>query len=117
MPLTDIMDWPQKFVNTLAEEAKLYYYDSAIPRAFISGKAIFLSLGMLELMDDLELKAIIAHEVWHLRNKNKMPLLRQLSFMTFTKNHSKDEFETFADIFAEEIVSRNAVESARAKLN
>jgi Zn-dependent protease with chaperone function len=116
-PLTDMIDWPQTFVNTLTEEAKVYYYDSAIPRAFISGKIIFLSMGMLELMDDLELKAILAHEVWHLRHNNKMPVLRQLSFMTFTKNRSKDELEILADTFAGEIVDMSAVESARAKLN
>jgi heat shock protein HtpX len=116
-PLTDIIDWPQAFVNTLNEEAKVYYYDSAIPRAFISGKIIFLSMGMLELMDDPELKAILAHEIWHLRHNNEMPILRQLSFMTFTKNRSKDEFEILADIFAGEIVNMSAVESARAKLN
>ena len=116
-PLTDIIDWPQAFVNTLTEEAKVYYYDSAIPRAFISGKIIFLSMGMLELMDDLELKAILAHEVWHLRHNNEMPVLRQLSLMTFTKNRSKDELEILADTFAGEIVDMSAVESARAKLN
>jgi Zn-dependent protease with chaperone function len=115
-PLTNIIDWPQAFVNTLTKKAKLYYYDSAIPRAFFSGKVIFLSMGMLELMDDLELKAVLAHEVWHLLHSNKMPVLRQLSFMTFTKNLLKDEFETLADNFAGEIVSRDAVESARAKL-
>ncbi len=117
IPLTDLMDWPQAFVNTLTEEAKVYYYDSAIPRAFVSGKIIFLSMGMLELMDDLELKAVLAHEVWHLRQNNKMTVIRQLSFMTFTKNHSKNEFEILADTFAGEIVGRNAVESARAKLD
>ena len=116
-PLTDIIDWPQAFVNTLTEEAKVYYYDSAIPRAFISGRIIFLSMGMLELMDDLELKAILAHEVWHLRHNNEMPVLRQLSLMTFTKNRSKDELEILADTFAGEIVDMSAVESARAKLN
>jgi len=116
-PLTGIIDWPQAFVNTLTKEAKVYYFDSAVPRAFISGKIIFLSMGMLELMDDLELKAILAHEIWHLRHNNEMPALRQLSFMTFTKNRSKDEFEILADTFAGETVSMNAVESARAKLN
>jgi hypothetical protein len=115
--LTDIIDWPQTFVNTLTKDAKVYYYDSAIPRAFISGKVIFLSMGILELMEDLELKAILAHEVWHLRHNNEMPVLRQLSFMTFTKNRSKDELEILADTFAGEIVDMSAVESARAKLN
>ncbi len=116
-PITEIMDWPQAFVNTLIEAVKVYYYDSAVPRAFASGKGIFLSMGMLELMDDLELKAILAHEVWHLRNKNKAQLLKQLSLITFTKNRSKDELEILADVFAGEIVSMDALDSARAKLN
>ena len=93
-----------------------YYYDSAVPRAFISGKIIFLSMGMLELMNDLELKAVLAHEVWHLCHNNEMPVLRQLSFMTFTKNCSKDKFEILADIFAGKIVNMSALDSARAKL-
>lgn len=116
-PITDILDWPQAFVNTLIEEAKVYYYDSAVPNAFASGKSIFLSIGMLELMSDLELKAILAHEAWHLRHNAKTPLLRQLSLMTFTKNCSGDELELLADIFAGEIVSSDAVESARSKLD
>ena len=69
------------------------------------------------MMNDLELKAVLAHEVWHLRHNNKTPVLRQLSLMTFTKNLSEDELEILADTFAEEIVSENAVKSTRAKLN
>lgn len=116
-PITDIMDWPQCFVSKLHKKAKVYYYDSAIPGAFASGKAIFVSMGMLELMEEQELKAVLAHEVWHLRHNNKTPVLRQLSSMTFTRNRSEDELELLADIFAGELVSQNAVESARAKLN
>lgn len=69
------------------------------------------------MMNDLELKAVLAHEVWHLRHNNKTPVLRQLSLMTFTKNLSEDELEILADTFAEEIVGENAVKPARAKLN
>ncbi|MCQ1535741.1 M48 family metalloprotease [Methanosarcina sp. KYL-1] len=116
-PITEVMDWPQHFVNILSKKAEVYYYDSAVPRAFASGKAVFLSMGMLELMDESELKAILAHEVWHIRHNNKTPILRQLSIMTFTRNRSEDELELLADIFAGEVVSKDAVESARAKLN
>lgn len=116
-PITDIIDWPQNFVNTLTEKARVYYYDSAVPRAFVSGDSIFLSMGMLELMDNLELEAILAHEVWHLRHNNKTPFLRQLSIITFTKNRSENELELLADNFAAKIVSRNVVESARSKLD
>lgn len=116
-PITDIMDWSQVFVNNLIEGAKVYFYDSAVPAAFASGKSIFLSIGMLELMEETELKAILAHEVWHIRHNNRTPLLRQLSLMTFTKNHSEDELELLADAFAGKMVSESAVESARDKLN
>jgi heat shock protein HtpX len=111
------MDWPQDFVNTLIEGAKVYYYDSAIPRAFASGKVIFVSMGMLEMMDEIELKAILAHEIWHLRHNSKTPILKQLSLMTFTKNRSEHELELLADLFAGEIAGKDSVESARAKLN
>jgi Zn-dependent protease with chaperone function len=116
-PLTELMDWPKDFVISLTDEAEVYYFDSAIPRAFSSGKIIFLSMGMLELMDELELKAILAHEIWHIRHNNKTSILRQLSFLTFTKNRSEDELEILADTFAGEIVKVSAVESARAKLD
>lgn len=115
--ITEIVDWPQVFVNNLIEGAKVYYYDSAVPAAFASGKSIFLSIGMLELMEETELKAILAHEVWHIRHNNRTPLLRQLSLMTFTKNHSEDELELLADAFAGKMVGENAVESARDKMN
>ena len=116
-PISDIINWPQQYVNSLTEGAKVYYYDSAVPKAFASGKSIFLSLGILELMSDLELKAILAHEVWHLRHNNKTPILRQLSIVTFTKNRSENELELLADIFAGETVNEDAVKSAREKLN
>ncbi|SFM92470.1 M48 family metalloprotease [Methanolobus profundi] len=115
-PITEIMDWPQEFVDELDIKATVYYYDSAVPGAFASGKAIFLSIGMLELTDTPELKAILAHEVWHLRHNNKTPILRQLALMSFTGNHSQDELEILADRFAEKTVGKAALESARAKL-
>ncbi|WMW21102.1 M48 family metalloprotease [Methanolobus mangrovi] len=116
-PITEIMDWPQGFVNDLDTKSSVYYYDSAVPRAFASGKAIFLSLGILELVDTSELKAILAHEVWHLRYNSRTPILRQLALMSFTKNRSEDELETLADMFAEKVVSKKALESARAKIS
>lgn len=116
-PIADVLDWPEPFVCEILKDAKVYYYDSAVPRAFASGKIIFLSMGLLELMNDQELKAILAHEVWHLRQNTKTPLLRQLALITFTKNHSENDLEKLADMFAEEIVSKSAVETARAKLN
>ncbi|AFV24878.1 hypothetical protein Mpsy_2677 [Methanolobus psychrophilus R15] len=122
-PIAELMEWPQVFVNSLKEQdktpgmSKVYYYDSAVPKAFASGKTIFLSMGLLEIMDKAELKAILAHEVWHLRHNTRTPILRHLSMITFTWNCSESELESMADIFAADVVSRSAVESARAKMS
>ena len=115
-PISEIVDWADDFVTTLSEDSQVYYFDSAIPKAFASGKAIFVSIGMLELFDKQELKAVLAHEAWHLRHNNKTPILRQLSFMTFTKFKPEQELELMADRFAEKIVGKGPLESARAKL-
>ena len=115
-PISDIVDWADDFVNALSEDSLVYYFDSAIPKAFASGKAIFISIGMLEIFDEQELKAVLAHEAWHLRHNNKTPILRQLSLMTFTKFRPGQELELMADSFAEEIVGKGALESAQAKL-
>jgi len=116
-PISEIIDWPQEFVDELEIKSEVYYFDSAIPRAFASGKAIFLSVGILELVDTAELKAILAHEVWHLRHNNRTPILRQLALMSFTGNRSEDELEMLADMFAEKVVGKSALESARAKVS
>ncbi len=115
-PISEIVNWADDFVNTLANNSQVYYFDSAIPKAFASGKAIFVSVGMLEIFDQQELKAVLAHEAWHLRHNNKTPILRQLSLMTFTKYRPEQELELMADRFAEEIVGKGPLESARAKL-
>jgi heat shock protein HtpX len=68
-------------------------------------------------MDEAELRAILAHEAWHLRQNAKTPILRHISMITFTRNCSENELESLADRFAAKVVSKNAVESARAKLS
>ena len=115
-PISEIVDWADDFVNTLASNSQVYYFDSAIPKAFASGKAIFVSVGMLEIFDQQELKAVLAHEAWHLRHNSKTSILRQLSIMTFTKYRPEQELELMADRFAEQIVGKGPLESARAKL-
>ena len=84
--ITEVLVWPQEFVDQLLEDAKVYYYDSAIPRAFSSGRSIFISVGLLEMMSERELKAILAHETWHLKHMNKTDWLKQLSIITFLPN-------------------------------
>ncbi|MCX9015177.1 MAG: M48 family metalloprotease [Candidatus Methanoperedens sp.] len=77
-PVDGIMDWVQEFVDALTS-ASVYYYDSAVPKAFAAGRSIFVSVGLLEALDDDELKAVLAHEAWHIRNNSRTPFLKQLS--------------------------------------
>jgi Zn-dependent protease with chaperone function len=114
-PAVSIMKWTQEFTERLAS-ATVYYYDSAIPRAFASGRSIFFSLGLLEILDVDELKAVLAHEAWHIRNNSRTPYLRQLALMTFSSPW-ESELEQMADSFAARIAGSEALFSARNKLD
>lgn len=114
-PVGNLMDWAQKFVSQLTS-ATVYYYDSAAPRAFAAGRSIFVSVGLLEMLDNEELKAVLAHEAWHIRNNSRMPYLRQLAFMAFS-SHKRTELEYMADSFAADIAGSKALSSARNKID
>ncbi len=114
-PAGSIIKWAQEFVDRLTT-AKVYYFDSAVPGAFAAGRSIFVSIGLLELLNDDELKAVLAHEAWHIRNNSGMPYLKQLAVMTFSSS-SESELEYMADCFAAKIAGSEALSSARSKVD
>jgi len=114
-PAGSILNWTQDFVDMLTS-AKLYYFDSAIPRAFASGRSIFISTGLLEMLDDDELKAVLAHEAWHIRHNSRMPFMKQLALMAFSSS-ADPELECMADRFAAQIAGSEALSSARDKVD
>jgi len=114
-PAGNILEWTQEFVDMMAS-AKVYYFDSAVPKAFAAGRSIFISIGLIELMNDDELKAVLAHEAWHIRHNSRMPFLKQLALMTFSST-SEPELETMADRYAAEIAGSAALSSARNKVD
>ncbi len=114
-PAGSVMKWAQEFVDGLTS-AKVYYFDSAVPKAFASGRSIFVSIGLLELLNNDELKAVLAHEAWHIRNNSRMPYLKQLALMTFSSS-SESELEYRADRFAAEIAGNDTLFSARNKVD
>ncbi len=114
-PIENVLNWIQEFTGGLAN-ATVYYYDSAVPRAFAAGRSIFVSMGLLEILSDDELKAVLAHEAWHIRNNSRTPFLKQLAVMTFS-SHKKDELEELADLFAAEIAGSETLSSARRKVD
>ena len=115
--ITEILEWGQHFVDKLVMDVRVFYFDSAVPRAFATGRAIFISIGMLELLNDEELKGVLAHESWHIMHNSKTHWLKQLSLMTFTTtNVVKPEIEQMADRYASNIVGQQVLDSARSKI-
>jgi len=114
-PIGDVIAWIQEFTGRLANTI-VYYYDSAVRKAFAAGKSVFVSLGLLELLSDDELRAVLAHEAWHIRNNKRMPFLKQLAIMTFS-SPGRGELEELADRFAQELAGSEALASARRKLD
>jgi heat shock protein HtpX len=114
-PAVSILNWTHEFVGKLTS-AKLYYFDSAIPRAFASGRSIFISIGLLEMLDDDELKAVLAHEAWHIRHNSRIPFMKQLALMAFSSS-ADPELECMADRFAAEIAGIETLLSARNKVD
>jgi Zn-dependent protease with chaperone function len=113
-PAASIMEWVEDFVGKLVI-ARVYYFDSAIPRAFAAGRSIFVSIGLLEMLDENELKAVLAHEAWHIRQNTGVPYFMRFALMTFSSSES--ELERRADRFAAEIAGSAALSSARSKVD
>jgi heat shock protein HtpX len=114
-PIGNVIGWMQEFTDRLAS-ATVYSYDSAVPGAFAAGKSIFVSLGLLELLSDDELKAVLAHEAWHIRNNGRTSYLKQLAIMTFS-SPGREELEELADRFAAVIAGSEALSSAHRKVD
>jgi len=68
------------------------------------------------VLDDNELKAVLAHEAWHIRNNSRTRFLKQLYFMTFLYQ-DESELEDRADSFAANVAGSEALASARNKLD
>lgn len=84
-------------------------------KAYAFGGRIYLSMGLLERLDKAEIKAVAAHELYHLRKSPNKLLTTVLSLASLTFLRYDDEYD--ADRFAAKIAGADSLCAALRKLN
>ena len=83
-------------------------------KAFVFQNKIYITMGLLERLDKDELNAVLAHEVYHLRNSPNKLLSSILAITSLTfKRHNDDPR---ADEFATRVIGTKPLISAFRKL-
>lgn len=83
-------------------------------RAFAHRKAIYLSVGLLERLDRDEVKAVVAHEAYHVKHSpnkfiSSILAVGSLTFFSFNDDH-------LADHYAASVVGKDALVRALKRL-
>ncbi len=93
---------------------RIYVLDTLMPKAFTVGRDVFISEGLLDLLEEDEVSAVIYHEKFHAMQNGPFPL-RAVKFLTFL-HIAEEELERAADEYAERMVGREALVRAKKKL-
>jgi heat shock protein HtpX len=108
---------PTAYLSDIEEEfdVQINVIDSPLVRAFVFLKNIYISIGLLERLEKDEIRAVIAHEVYHLKyspNKITSSLLAiaSLSFYRYSDEYS-------ADRYAVKMTSKESLINALKKLD
>ena len=75
-------DYIEQMVKELAQKdnlpmPKLYFVDTPIPNAFATGRSpkhavVAVTRGITEILDEQELKGVLAHELGHVKNRDML---------------------------------------------
>ncbi len=104
-----------KELENMIGAERVYVLNTSLPKAFTLGRDIFVSAGMIDLLEDNELKAVLAHEKFHVI-ENRTPFLNRMKYLTFLPL-SQDKIEIMADEYAEKIVGKEALMRAKRKID
>jgi heat shock protein HtpX len=107
----------QSFVYEFEKEfnVPIKIIDKQRIKAFHYRKKIFLSVGLLEKLEKEEIKAVIAHEIYHLKYSPNKIISSLLAISSLTFKRYSDE--KHADKYAVKITGMNNFVNALKKLN
>ncbi len=110
------LNLPFSFVSELEQQfnVSVKMLDTQRTKAYTDGKRIFLSVGLLELLEKDEIRAVLAHEVYHLMNSPNRILTSLLALFSLT--FLKYDDERLADQYAAEVAGYHNLSSALKKL-
>ena len=111
----DTITLPQ-YLSEIRQQFKLdiRILDTQKIKAFIYQKKIYLSVGLLERLDKDEIKAVVAHEMYHLNHSPNKFLSSILALTSLTFRRLNDEHH--ADRYAAKTVGINNILNALKKL-
>jgi heat shock protein HtpX len=89
--------------------------DSSKIRAFVFMKKIYLSVGLLERLEKNEIRAVVAHELYHLNHSPNKIMSTLLAITSLTFRRHSDEYS--ADSFAANVSGMENLINALKKLN
>jgi heat shock protein HtpX len=94
---------------------RIVILDAQRVRALAYRSTVYLSVGLLERLDDDQLRAVVAHETYHLQTSPSKPLsallaLTSLTFLRYSDEHS-------ADVYAAHVAGVDAIVGALDSLN
>jgi len=84
-------------------------------RAYTHRGVIYLSIGLMERLEPDEIKAVVAHETYHLRKSPNKFISSILAMISFTFLRHSDEY--YADRFAAEVSGASNLKNALRKLD
>lgn len=95
-------------------DVRIVVLDAQRVRALAYQDTVYLSVGLLERLDDEQLRAVVAHEAYHLRTSPSRPLSALLSLTSLTFLRYDDEGS--ADAYAARVAGVDAIVGALDRL-
>jgi heat shock protein HtpX len=95
--------------------SEVFLLDTQKIKAFTHKRRIYLSVGLVELLDYEEIKAVAAHELYHVKHTPNRLVANSLAVSSLWLKSYRDDAK--ADLFAAEMAGRDNLISAFEKLN